>query len=275
MKKGKIIPIIIVTYNQLHKFTIPCINSILKNTHGPDIHIIVVDNGSSDNTVKELEERYVSDPVTVLDIGSNLGWDGGNIKGIEYIDSHIDYEMFVLINSDTIVSPGWLERMVGILTEYPNAVSVIPVERIQHKNIIKKVYNKISDYVLVKFVVNYSPLRFLKSKGMAQTKEDKPDLNSRGIASFDDVAALNMRLMKKHGNTFENLPSIGTGYCVLLKRAFKSNILLFLENFEENFGNEKYWIAIKEKHNVEYLRAKGVYVYHFRGGSGGYFVRQP
>jgi len=126
----------------------------------------------------------------------------------------------------------------------------------------------------VKFVVNYSPLRFLKRKGMAQPKEYKPDLNSRGIASIDDVAAVNMRIMKKYGDTFENLSSIGTGYCVLLKRAFKSNMLLFLENFEENFTNEKYWIAIKGKHNVEYLRAKGVYVYHFRGGSGGYFARQ-
>lgn len=267
---AKCVPIIIVTYNQLHRFTIPCIESIKKNTDNIEYHLVIVDNGSSDNTVDELRKRYTSEPITVLDVGANLGWSSGNLKGIEFIDKNLNYDQFVLLNSDTLVSSNWLARMVEALKRNEKAVSVIPVERYVRKSIVRDVYHKISRITLIRALSNFSLLGLLKKRGYSILKEEKPKLDKHEFVSLMEVESMNMRLRRRYGDNVEKLKGIGTGYCVLLRKRFKNEMIYFLKHFEEIFPDEQYWSDIRERQQIEYLKALGVYVYHFRGGSGGY-----
>lgn len=117
------ISVVIVTYNNL-ELTRLCLDSIHDNTEYPNYEIVVVDNASSDDTVAYLEE-YIKDHANVVFIKSenNLGFAGGNNLGVKAAGG--DY--VVLLNNDTIVTPGWLHNLLLHLQQDVNVGMVGPV----------------------------------------------------------------------------------------------------------------------------------------------------
>ena len=105
--------IVVVTFNNL-VFTRLCLESALANTRYSPYEIIVVDNGSTDGTAAylgELSRRH--DRVRVVFNGSNRGFAPANNQGLELAKG----DVLVLLNNDTIVPPGWLERLVQHLED--------------------------------------------------------------------------------------------------------------------------------------------------------------
>lgn len=100
--------IVIVTYNNL-ALTKLCLESLLRNTKYPNYEIIVVDNNSHDGTQSYL--RYMASKHkhirTILNTTNN-GFAKANNQGIALSTG----EYLVLLNNDTIVPPGWLQRLV-------------------------------------------------------------------------------------------------------------------------------------------------------------------
>lgn len=96
--------VIIVNYNGAH-FLPDCLDS-LEACIGADCNVIVVDNGSTDGSLHLLETGYPW--VTVLAMGENLGFAGGNNAGAKASNS----EIIVLLNNDTRVAPGWLGNLL-------------------------------------------------------------------------------------------------------------------------------------------------------------------
>jgi GT2 family glycosyltransferase len=95
--------IIILTYNGL-SFTKQCISSILQYTKG-NFELIFIDNGSTDGSV----EFLTSVPnAKVVKNSENRGFSGGCNQGI----SKARGENIILLNNDTVVSEGWLERLL-------------------------------------------------------------------------------------------------------------------------------------------------------------------
>ncbi|TWJ19290.1 glycosyltransferase family 2 protein [Geobacter argillaceus] len=120
--------IIIVTYNGLHDYTVPCLESIFGNSGSEDYEVIVVDNNSSDGTPAYLTELSGREPrlKCVLN-ATNRGFAGGNNDGIGRATGRI----IVLLNNDTRVTGGWLatmrsalldDRSIGLLGPVSNAV---------------------------------------------------------------------------------------------------------------------------------------------------------
>jgi GT2 family glycosyltransferase/Tfp pilus assembly protein PilF/SAM-dependent methyltransferase len=109
--KTKLTSIIITTYNQL-KFTEKCIESIFNYAIVP-FELIVVDNGSSDGTVEYLESevlgRNTAVRIKIIKNKENKGFAGGNNQGIAAATG--DY--ILLLNNDTVVTPGWLELLIN------------------------------------------------------------------------------------------------------------------------------------------------------------------
>ena len=100
--------ILIVTYNS-EEFIEPCLESMARNGSWPNYEVIVVDNKSTDKTTEILERHAKTDKHIRLECHSeNLGFAGGNNLAAQQAKG--DYLVF--LNPDTIVTPGWLGRMV-------------------------------------------------------------------------------------------------------------------------------------------------------------------
>lgn len=91
---------VIVNWNG-KKDTDICLSSLQTiSDNRQNLHVIVVDNGSIDDSVRFLRSKYPS--ITVLPTGANLGFTGGNNVGIKHALSK-GADIVWLLNNDTIV----------------------------------------------------------------------------------------------------------------------------------------------------------------------------
>lgn len=99
--------IVVLNWNGLGD-TKECVYSLQKNIYC-NFEIIIVDNGSSDNSAQELIKEFPN--IKLIENGDNLGFSGGNNVGIDYSLKHgADY--ILLLNNDTIVENDFLSELV-------------------------------------------------------------------------------------------------------------------------------------------------------------------
>lgn len=110
--------IILVTYNQFH-YTQMCVESLRFRTDEP-FELIVVDNGSTDETV----DYFRNQPdVTLIANPDNRGFPAAVNQGLAVATGR----QILLLNNDTIVSTGWLRRILETLASDPKIGLVGPV----------------------------------------------------------------------------------------------------------------------------------------------------
>ena len=97
--------------------TICCLQSIKKSDYH-NYHLLVVDNGSSDDSIAQLHEYYSN--LEVFESGENLGYAGGNNTGIKVLLER-GAEYILLLNDDVILSPDTLSHLARAALEYPNS----------------------------------------------------------------------------------------------------------------------------------------------------------
>ena len=106
--------VVIICWNDVR--VIPeCLRSIYEGTHLTDFEVLVSDNGSTDGSVEFIRENYPD--VRVLENGANLGFGKGNNVGIRA--SAADYVL--ILNPDTIIHDGALDRLVHFADKHPEA----------------------------------------------------------------------------------------------------------------------------------------------------------
>lgn len=102
------VSVIVLTYNNI-ELTKACLDSIAKYTDYPNVEIIVVDNASTDESPEFLRTFASAHPnFQVIFNDKNLGFAAGNNVGLKAATG--DY--LVMLNNDTVVTPGWLLTMV-------------------------------------------------------------------------------------------------------------------------------------------------------------------
>ncbi|MEK6271944.1 MAG: glycosyltransferase family 2 protein [Actinomycetota bacterium] len=105
--------IVVVTYENL-VFTRLCLESVLANTRETGYELVVVDNGSGDDTpeyLATLAER--NSHVRVILNGGNLGFAPAANEGLALARG----EHLVVLNNDTLVPPAWLPRLLAHLDD--------------------------------------------------------------------------------------------------------------------------------------------------------------
>lgn len=113
------VSIILVNWNGSAD-TVECVRSCFGLTY-PSFDIVVVDNGSADDSLIDLRTEFDGDPrVTLIDAGENLGFAGGNNKGIQYALDH-GAQYVWLLNNDTVVDPQALTTLVDAAHDNPTA----------------------------------------------------------------------------------------------------------------------------------------------------------
>ncbi|MBM3412230.1 MAG: glycosyltransferase family 2 protein [Bacteroidetes bacterium] len=92
----------------------------LEKSSYPNLELLVVDNGSSDQSVCFLQQQFPQ--LNTIVLPKNLGYAGGYNTALQQVKA--DY--FILLNSDVEVSPGWIEPMIELLEKHPTAAACQP-----------------------------------------------------------------------------------------------------------------------------------------------------
>jgi GT2 family glycosyltransferase len=103
------VSIIIITYNNI-KFTELCIESLLANTSQikTPFEIIVVDNASKDGSVEYLKGLETSGQIKLILNNENVGYPKANNQAAKIAKG----EYLCLLNNDTVLTEGWLEKLL-------------------------------------------------------------------------------------------------------------------------------------------------------------------
>jgi len=210
------VSIIIPAFNQLSYCRL-CVQSIFKNTDIPyNLHLI--DNGSSDG-VGQYFDTLKAPNVFVYHTGKNLGFSGGNNVALKNIRSgHV-----LLLNSDTIVPPNWLSRMLNILEVDETIGMLAPMS-------------------------NYAP-------GVQQ-------IENLNFNNDDEMYSFAEKLFSDYGNQHYDVPRV-IGFCCLIRdKAFQQIGLLDerfgIGTFEDDDYNKRIISA-----GYRLCLSKGCFVFHY------------
>ena len=118
MTGSKNIAVVILNWNGA-KYLKRFLQSVISNS--PEADIIVIDNCSSDESVQLLSEKFAQVQTIVLD--KNYGFAEGYNRGLQ----NLNYEFFVLLNSDVEVPENWLSPQISYLNSDPKLVACAPL----------------------------------------------------------------------------------------------------------------------------------------------------
>lgn len=142
------VAIIVLNWNGIAD-TLDCLRSLVKVTH-PDCFVVVVDNGSVDDSVPRLREHAAADRLQLVDLdegdaavwagrppraqegfmlvrnAANHGFAKGNNVGVRLALRATDCHAVLLLNNDTVVDPGFIEPLESALAGMPSLGVVGP-----------------------------------------------------------------------------------------------------------------------------------------------------
>ena len=83
----------------------------LDGIEGPPRGVVVVDNGSNDDSVEVLRRR--ASGIELIETGENLGFAAGNLAGLRHVyETNADFGWVLLINNDVAVDMGFLPPLI-------------------------------------------------------------------------------------------------------------------------------------------------------------------
>lgn len=218
-RRSEATSIVVVTYNSM-KTLENCLTSALA-TMGPHDELIVVDNASADETPDFLRRFATRDARVQVKLSeTNLGFSAGSNLGLREATG----DFLVLLNPDTVVTPGWLERLRAPFLRDPSVGAVGPT----------------SDYVA----------------GWQKVHLHLPEIGATSM-TLDDVTA---RLAARNaGKVLETKLLIG--FCVMFSRRALDEVgLLDEELFLGNDDLDMSWRL--RKHGYRLLVATDAFVHH-------------
>jgi GT2 family glycosyltransferase/predicted Zn-dependent protease len=200
-----------------------CLDSLLRNTR-PPYELILVDNGSTDETPALLEEvRGMPGPlrVEVVRNDTNRGFAAACNQGLAKAQGRY----LVLLNNDTVVTPGWLDGLIRwALHEWSPGGGV----------------------GLVGAVTNYG-------RPPQQVVGDYADL-----AGLEDFAARNRR---DHAGEAAEAERLG-GFCLLMRRDVYEEVEGFDEQYRVGFFEDDDLCVRVRQAGYRLLAALDVFIHH-------------
>ena len=109
-----------------YKVLSECLNSLLKSTY-PNIEVLLVDNGSPDDSISLVREEFPS--IFIISSPTNRGFAGGCNFGT----GHAKGKYILILNNDTIHEHNWIEPLVKLMEDDKKIASVQPKIKNYHK----------------------------------------------------------------------------------------------------------------------------------------------
>lgn len=113
----------IVLNTRAGRKTASCVESLLRQTVGDRLEVIVVDNHSQDESILTLHNRLGRFPnVRIIEARENLGFGKGYALGI----AHASGEYILINNSEKILQQDGIEKLIAVLERDPSIGIVAP-----------------------------------------------------------------------------------------------------------------------------------------------------
>lgn len=139
MKRNVGVDIIIPVYNALDDLKL-CLESIQKHTDLTLDRVIMIDDQSPDANVYPYMQSVEAEGIVVLQNAQNQGFSGTINRGLKYSDRDV-----ILLNSDTIVTENWIDKIVacaysdpaiGTVTPFSNNATLCSIPNFCQENVI-------------------------------------------------------------------------------------------------------------------------------------------
>jgi len=209
-----------------------CLTSVVRHSRMPT-RLLIVDDGSGLETAKYLEEFAHAQRAELIRNEKALGYTRAANLGLHRSRS----KYVVLLNSDTEVTPGWIDRLVMCADSDPKIGLVGPLSNTASWQSVPRIFNEAGDWA----------------------ENRLPD----GMFATDYA-----RLLGRYaGRVYPRVPFLN-GFCLLIKRAVLNRIGPFDEKrFGEGYGEENDYAIRAAKAGFELAVADDTYVYHYQSRS--------
>jgi GT2 family glycosyltransferase len=107
MTKSPNVAVVILNWNG-RNFLESFLPSVIASTY-PGLEIIVADNASTDQSIEFLQSNYPS--VTIIQNDQNYGF----AEGYNKVIGLLEFDYFILLNSDVEVSSNWIEPVIDLM----------------------------------------------------------------------------------------------------------------------------------------------------------------
>ena len=207
-----------------------CLDSVLAAIP-PETAVIVVDDASPEPAlVRYLDALAAAGRIRLIRLPSNRGFPVAANAGLRAAPPDGDV---VLLNSDTLVAPGWLQRLAAAAATAPDIGTVTPLS---------------NDATILSY----------------------PD--PAGGNPVPDAAATNRLAALAHRANADMTVDIPTavGFCMYIRRACLEQVGLFREDvFAQGYGEENDFCLRARHLGWRHVAAPGVFVAHVGGSSFG------
>ena len=229
------VDIIVCVHNALEDVK-RCIDSVIEYSNDP-YHIIIVNDGSNEETEQYLEaitEKYSSDNrITLL---KNEGMLHGYAIAANIGMRHSAGSYIVLLNSDTIVTAGWLDKMIDCAKSDSEIGIVGPLSN----------------------TASWQSVPKLTENGDWCHNELPKDMGIQEMASL---------IEQYSGRIYLQVPLIN-GFCMMVSRKVIDAIGYFdEENFGRGFGEEDDFNLRAHKAGFKLAIVDNTYIYHAQSKS--------
>lgn len=215
--------IVIPVYNA-YECLEPCIESLVKYTNFCKAHLILIDDKSPDKRVLPLLEKYEkkhNNKITLLRNEKNIGFVATVNRGIKFSNNDV-----LLLNSDTVVPEGWLDRIIECAYSDKNIATVTPLSN------------------------NTTPVRLFES------------IRKNGFPDGYDLSKMAKLVKDCSMRLYPDLPS-GHGFCMYVKREALRKVGLFdEETFGRGYGEENDFCFRCFEYGYRHALCDDVYVLH-------------
>ncbi len=233
------VEVVVCVYNAADE-TLECLRSLVGSTTVP--HTVHLINDASDSDGRQRIMRFIADKpwMRLSDNPANQGYTASANRGV----SESDADWVVLLNSDTMVSKGWLEGLLDAAASDPRVAFVGPVSNAATYQSVPELYDGGG-----KWAINALPAGWTVEQ-MAAFVAQQSD------RSFPEAPLLN-------------------GFCTLIKRnVFLEIGGLDVARFPAGYGEENDLCLRATKSGHLLVIADHVYVYHSKSASFGASRRQ-
>ncbi len=103
--------------------TLECLDSLQNLTYA-HAEVVVIDNGSDDDSVAKIKQAFPH--IFVLELSTNLFFGGGNNAGLKWADTQ-GFEYVIFLNNDTTVEPDFIEPLLASFDRSERVGMVAPM----------------------------------------------------------------------------------------------------------------------------------------------------